>query len=164
MNNTEAKTIPRLFDQIDALETKLAVALEVLEKISYWKSDANVCCFPVDCGDVIETLRRTDVGCLVKSTIDPETGTIELHSDPSKTPTQNKNLGVSLFYQMKEHDPNRSRIVITPTFQEELWIGEIRMFFKKRRHASGYRLVIELPRTTKVIRQKIDNIELVPPG
>lgn len=40
-----------------SVEARLRIATEALESIAYWKSDARVCCFPVDCHEVLAKLK-----------------------------------------------------------------------------------------------------------
>lgn len=46
-----------LKDDVEALQAKLDIAGKALESIAYWKSDANVCCFPVDCYETLKQIR-----------------------------------------------------------------------------------------------------------
>jgi hypothetical protein len=57
IRNVYIQTIQNLAKERDELKEKLAVAIGALEAIAHWKSDANVCCFPVNCYEVLDKIR-----------------------------------------------------------------------------------------------------------
>lgn len=52
----DAEFISHARTDVPELARRLKKACEALAKIAYWKSDANVCCFPEDCYGLIDEL------------------------------------------------------------------------------------------------------------
>lgn len=43
---------------VPELARRLKKAIDALQKIGYWKSDVNVCCFPVECYALVDELEE----------------------------------------------------------------------------------------------------------